>query len=38
MSIYKIGKCDYCGEKNQILRPSPFMADIEAMKGEGLKI
>ncbi len=30
MSIYKIGKCDYCGEKSVILRPSPFMADIGA--------
>ena len=25
MGIYKIGKCDYCGDENKILRPSPFM-------------
>ena len=25
--LYKIGKCDYCGENHQITRPSPFMAD-----------
>lgn len=31
MSLYKIGKCSYCGEENKILRPSPFMADRKAM-------
>lgn len=31
MSFYKIGNCDYCDEENQILRPSPFMADISSM-------
>lgn len=30
-NIYKTGKCDYCGEKNKIIRPTPFMADIPAM-------
>ena len=34
MSFYKIGTCSYCGEQNQILRPSPFMADREAMMCE----
>ena len=34
MSLYKIGKCDYCGEGNRILRPSPFLADIGAMMCE----
>lgn len=27
MSIYKIGKCDYCGSKEEIVRSTPFMAD-----------
>jgi len=31
MSIYKISKCDYCGDKNIMVRPTPFMADIPAM-------
>ncbi|NFO86484.1 hypothetical protein FDC58_10520 [Clostridium botulinum] len=31
MSIYKIGTCNYCDEENQILRPSPFMADVAMM-------
>ncbi len=31
MSFYKIGKCNYCDEENQILRPSPFMADVAMM-------
>lgn len=31
MSFYKIGTCDYCDEGNQILRPSPFLADMSAM-------
>ena len=34
MSIYKIGKCDYCGEKNIIARLTPFMADRAAMMCE----
>lgn len=34
MSIYKIGKCDYCEEKNIILRPTPFMGDRAAMMCE----
>lgn len=33
-NIYKIGTCDYCGTENQILRPSPFMADASAMMCE----
>ncbi len=28
MSIYKVGKCDYCGDKNVVVRGTPFMADI----------
>lgn len=31
MGLYKIGTCSYCDEDNQILRPSPFMADYKAM-------
>lgn len=31
MGIYKIGKCDYCGNKDEIVRPTPFMADIAMM-------
>ncbi|EES50271.1 hypothetical protein NE172_10690 [Clostridium botulinum] len=31
MSFYKIGTCNYCDEENQILRPSPFMADAAMM-------
>lgn len=31
MSLYEIGTCSYCNENNQILRPSPFMADTKAM-------
>lgn len=31
MGIFRIGKCDYCGEENKILRPSPYMADIAYM-------
>lgn len=31
MSFYEIGTCSYCDEENQILRPSPFMADVKAM-------
>ncbi|MDT8718304.1 hypothetical protein IAI10_16675 [Clostridium sp. 19966] len=27
MNIYKIGTCNYCDADNEILRPSPFMAD-----------
>ncbi|NME63817.1 hypothetical protein HF846_04275 [Clostridium cadaveris] len=27
MEIYKIGKCDYCGDKNVVVRSTPFMAD-----------
>lgn len=34
MSIYKVGKCDYCGEENIILRPTPFMVDRAAMMCE----
>ncbi len=34
MSLYEIGKCSYCGEKDHILRPSPFMADINSMMCE----
>lgn len=34
MSLYKIGTCSYCSEENQILRPSPFMADTKAMMCE----
>ena len=34
MSLYEIGKCGYCGEDNQILRPSPFMADMGSMMCE----
>jgi len=34
MSLYEIGKCDYCGEENQILRPSPFIADMGTMMCE----
>ncbi|HDK7194922.1 TPA: hypothetical protein PTV74_003229 [Clostridium botulinum] len=34
MSFYKIGTCDYCDEENQILRPSPFLADMSAMMCE----
>lgn len=30
MGIYKIGKCDYCGNKGEIVRPTPFMADLSA--------
>lgn len=30
MGIYKIDKCDYCGDKNVKVRPTPFMADIGA--------
>lgn len=30
MEIYKIGKCDYCENKNQIVRSTPFMADLSA--------
>ncbi|WP_097034030.1 hypothetical protein [Clostridium tertium] len=31
MGIYKIGKCDYCDNKGEIVRPTPFMADIAMM-------
>lgn len=31
MGIYKIGKCDYCGNEKDIVRPTPFMADIAMM-------
>jgi len=34
MSLYKIGRCDYCGAGYRILRPSPFMADTKAMMCE----
>lgn len=34
MSLYEIGTCSYCNESNQILRPSPFMADAKAMMCE----
>ncbi|WP_243129482.1 hypothetical protein [Clostridium sp. HBUAS56017] len=34
MNIYKLGTCGYCSEKNQILRPSPFLADRTAMMCE----
>lgn len=34
MSLYNIGACSYCNEENQILRPSPFMADVGAMMCE----
>ncbi|WP_192927434.1 hypothetical protein [Clostridium beijerinckii] len=34
MSLYKKGTCDYCDDKNKILRPSPFMADAKAMMCE----
>lgn len=34
MGIYKINQCDYCGNKNVITRPSPFMADRTAMMCE----
>jgi hypothetical protein len=34
MSFYEIGFCSYCDEVNQILRPSPFMADRKAMMCE----
>lgn len=34
MSIYEIGKCDYCGNKNAITRPTPFMTDGSAMMCE----
>ncbi|KEI16962.1 hypothetical protein Z959_08195 [Clostridium novyi B str. ATCC 27606] len=27
MGLYKVGTCSYCGDENQILRPSPFIAD-----------
>ena len=27
MSIYKVGKCNYCDSRNVVLRPSPFIAD-----------
>lgn len=27
MSIYKVGKCNYCDNTNVVLRPSPFIAD-----------
>lgn len=30
MGIYTIGKCDYCGNKDEIVRPTPFMADLSA--------
>jgi len=32
--LYKIGRCDYCGESNRILRTSPFMADMGTMMCE----
>lgn len=31
MNLYKVGQCDYCGDKNEALRPSPFMADSGCM-------
>lgn len=31
MGIYKIGKCDYCGNRGEIIRPTPFMVDIAMM-------
>lgn len=34
MSIYKVGKCNYCDSRNVVLRPSPFIAD-GAMMCEG---
>jgi predicted nucleic acid-binding Zn ribbon protein len=34
MSIYEIGKCNYCGSKNEVVRPTPFMADRAAMMCE----
>ena len=34
MGIYEIGKCSYCGEKNRILRPSPFISDTNGMMCE----
>lgn len=30
MSIYKVGKCDYCGESPVIVRCTPFFADVPA--------
>lgn len=30
-NIYKVSSCDYCGTENQIVRPTPFMADVPAM-------
>lgn len=34
MSLYEIGNCSYCNKNNQILRPSPFMADTKAIMCE----
>lgn len=30
-NIYKKQECDYCGSKNEIVRPSPFMTDAGSM-------